>query len=156
MLYPDFMANLTKLPLPELRRRGVKVLALDLDHTLSEGRSRVISQGYLDYLRRVRAHGFKLVLASNAGSDVSAIAKQIGAIWVPASGLARKPTKRYFERVIDAAGCRPGEIAMVGDRIINDIVGANRSGLISIKIDPVGRRPSWLQRWYDQRALAQM
>ncbi len=149
MLYPDFLADLMHLPVKKLQSRGVKVLAFDLDHTLAPGRTRQINPEYVEYLAALRRAGFKLVLASNTLHDISSLAVSLDATIVPATLFSRKPLKRYFNRLIKTTGCHPNEVAMIGDRIINDIVGANRSGLITIKIDPIGRPKSLSQRLYD-------
>jgi FMN phosphatase YigB (HAD superfamily) len=48
-----------------------------------------------------------------------------------------KPDPRFFERVVaeaGRAGCEPGEIAYVGDRIDNDVLPAAAAGLVPIHI----------------------
>jgi putative hydrolase of the HAD superfamily len=47
----------------------------------------------------------------------------------------RKPEARIFHRVSDAWQLPPHEIAMVGDAVRYDIVGAHRAGMRSILID---------------------
>ena len=56
----------------------------------------------------------------------------------------RKPDRRFFERVVELAGCAPGDVAYVGDRVDNDVLPAAAAGLVAIHI----RRGPWgrLQR----------
>jgi putative hydrolase of the HAD superfamily len=44
----------------------------------------------------------------------------------------RKPHRRFYESLIDACGCRPEEILMVGDDFENDIAGARAAGLQAV------------------------
>lgn len=59
-----------------------------------------------------------------------------------------KPDSRIFEIALEKAGCRPEEAAMVGDRLDNDIVPANKLGMYSVWI----RQGDWkaadpVQKW---------
>ena len=56
----------------------------------------------------------------------------------------RKPDPRFFERIVELAGCDAGEVAYVGDRVENDVIPAAAAGLVAIHV----RRGPWgrLQR----------
>lgn len=59
-----------------------------------------------------------------------------------------KPDSRIFEIALEKAGCRAEEAAMVGDRLDNDIVPANKLGMYSVWI----RQGNWkeadpVQKW---------
>ena len=56
----------------------------------------------------------------------------------------RKPDPAFFGRVVELAGCAPGEVAYVGDRVDNDVLPAAAAGLVAVHI----RRGPWglLQR----------
>lgn len=56
----------------------------------------------------------------------------------------RKPDLRFFDHVVELAGCLPGETAYVGDRVDNDVLPAIAAGLAAIHV----RRGPWgrLQR----------
>jgi HAD superfamily hydrolase (TIGR01509 family) len=50
-----------------------------------------------------------------------------------------KPDPRFFERIVELAGCAPGEVAYVGDRVENDVIPAAAVGLVAIHV----RRGPW-------------
>jgi len=50
-----------------------------------------------------------------------------------------KPAPEFFERIVDEAGCEPGEIAYVGDRVDNDVRPALRAGMVAVHL----RRGPW-------------
>jgi HAD superfamily hydrolase (TIGR01662 family) len=62
-----------------------------------------------------------------------------------------KPSRGFFERVVAEAGCEPGEVAYVGDRVDNDVVPAAEAGLVAVHV----RRGPWgfLQRGAEQARL---
>jgi HAD superfamily hydrolase (TIGR01509 family) len=51
----------------------------------------------------------------------------------------RKPDPRFFRRLVELAGCAPGEVAYVGDRVDNDVLPAAGAGLVAIHV----RRGPW-------------
>jgi len=139
VLYPDFVARLTNLPLGELRALGVTCLAFDLDHTLAPGRTRLISSAYVEYLHGLKNAGFQLILASNALQNLETHAAKIGSLHVQATLVSRKPLRGYFRRLAEISGRPPREIAMIGDHLVMDIIGGNLAGLVTVKVDRLRR-----------------
>jgi HAD superfamily hydrolase (TIGR01549 family) len=52
---------------------------------------------------------------------------------------AKKPDPRFFELVVELAGCDASEVAYVGDRVDNDVLPAAAAGLVAVHI----RRGPW-------------
>jgi HAD superfamily hydrolase (TIGR01549 family) len=52
---------------------------------------------------------------------------------------AKKPDPRFFELVVELAGCDAAEVAYVGDRVDNDVLPAAAAGLVAIHV----RRGPW-------------
>ena len=61
------------------------------------------------------------------------------AILISANLGAEKPAPEFFAAVAAAAGCAPGEIVYVGDRLDNDVLPARRAGLRTVLL----RRGPW-------------
>lgn len=45
-----------------------------------------------------------------------------------------KPDSRIFETALEILNCKPEECIMIGDRLTKDIAGANKIGIISVRI----------------------
>ena len=41
---------------------------------------------------------------------------------------------------------KPTQIALVGDQIFTDVLGANRMGMFSILVDPIEEKDIWMTR----------
>jgi putative hydrolase of the HAD superfamily len=67
------------------------------------------------------------------------LSQRVDSIWISDAVGYRKPQARIFELACGTAGIAPQEAAFVGDSVSNDIVGANRAGMISILIDRAGQ-----------------
>ena len=51
----------------------------------------------------------------------------------------KKPDPRFFELVVELAGCDASEVAYVGDRVDNDVLPAAAAGLVAVHV----RRGPW-------------
>ncbi len=94
-------------------------------------------------LRALAEAGYMIGLAGNQPEVSEKVLKRMGLpVDVVASsagwGVA-KPDAGFFERVIEATGYAPGEIAYVGDRLDNDVLPAMEAGLVGVFI----RRGPW-------------
>jgi FMN phosphatase YigB (HAD superfamily) len=106
-------------------------------------------------LEGVRALGFRVGIV---GNQTAALERWAREATLPADVISssdrlgvRKPDPRFFECVVELAGCASGEIAYVGDRVDNDVLPAAAAGLIAIHV----RRGPWgsLQRTPPEAAL---
>ena len=106
----------------------------------------------LPCLQACRAHGWRIGLAGNQPAAAEAALHRLGldvdVIAASDTWGVEKPSPEFFAKVVDAAECRPHEVAYVGDRVDNDVLPANAAGLVSVF---VVRGPwGWLH-WSGQR-----
>lgn len=159
---PDFMAtSLAAVDFTQLAKVGVRYVAIDADGTLAEYRQSTIDDATKKHLLKQREHIDDWCIASNrVTSGLGQLAQVIDAQVVPTNPLARKPRARYFRRVIEYFGVdHPEEIAMIGDKLLADVWGANRAGMVSVWVEQLG--PDSLSdrlfrvRQWEQRKVAQ-
>lgn len=102
----------------------------------------------LGCLERVRALGLRVGIVGNQTAALEQWARDasLPADVISSSGSlgVSKPDPRFFACVVELAGCSPGEVAYVGDRVDNDVLPAAAAGLVAIHV----RRGPWgrLQR----------
>ncbi len=159
---PDFMASsLLAVDFAQLAKAGVRYVAIDADGTLAEYRQSTIDEATKKHLMKQRKYIDDWCIASNrVTSGLDQLGQVIDAQVVPTNPLARKPRARYFRRVIEHFGAdRPEEIAMIGDKLLADVWGANRAGMVSVWVEQLG--PDSLSdrlfrvRQWEQRKIAQ-
>jgi putative hydrolase of the HAD superfamily len=93
-------------------------------------------------LQTLRAHGYRLGMISNTSDDKNV--QQLVDHWelrpffetiVTSAGCGfRKPDERIFRRALDHFSVPPEQVAMVGDSLEADILGANQLNIYSIWI----------------------
>lgn len=99
-------------------------------------------------LEAVRRLGLRVGIV---GNQTAALEEWVRGAELPADVISssaslgvRKPDPAFFGLVVELAGCAPGEVAYVGDRVDNDVLPAAAAGLVAIHV----RRGPWgnLQR----------
>ena len=53
-------------------------------------------------------------------------------------GHAGKPSSKGFRAAMEKAGVTPQQTAMLGDKLLTDVLGANRSGVLAVMVEPMG------------------
>lgn len=155
LLFPNFIArSVLELNASELSRRGITHLVFDIDETVVPKRHNRLSDEYVIFLKKLEKQGFKILIGSNARRDLTEITRHFNATTVHPSHFSFKPFRHFFRRIIKSADVDKTHIAMVGDRILNDVVGANSAGLTTILVEPYARRQSAFHREYIKFALS--
>jgi HAD superfamily phosphatase (TIGR01668 family) len=142
-LVPDYFADSVRdIDFKRLHARGIRYLVLDVDHTLVHYRAMEIDAPTAQFLHEQRECGLVagIYIASNSRRDLSAIADALDATIIrPSRFKRRKPRPHFFSAVVRAIGCKPEQAVMVGDKLVMDIWGANRCGMYSVLVSPIGQ-----------------
>lgn len=139
MLLPGY-GSLT----PEmLRERGIRLLLCDLDYTLAPKYVPRPDDRLRAWLAEMQRAGIRVMILSNNRSParVERFCRDLGIDYV---GHAGKPSPRGYRQAMEKAGVTPGETAMLGDKLLTDVLGANRSGVWAVMVEPAGGpRGAW-------------
>lgn len=136
MLVPRLRVNsLAELDVIQLKQEGIKGIIFDVDNTIVPWDSPTMQQEITDWLNDIIAMGFKVSLVSN---NWHRRVRDIALLFdIPFVARAYKPAKRGFRRALAAMGLLPGEVAVVGDQLLTDVLGGNRLGLYTIWVRPL-------------------
>ena len=135
LLMPRYrVRRVTDLKADELKRLGIKGLALDIDNTIAYDSVLTFIEGVPEWIQTMREGGIRLVIVSNA---LPARARKISDMaGVPALGMSAKPMPFGFWRAARRMKIRVQEMAVVGDQLLTDIRGGNLCGAVTIFVDP--------------------
>ncbi len=133
---PDmYQKNIYDINYDLLKKKGIKCLLFDLDNTIvpvkSDKPNKKIKELFA-YLER----DFKVIIISNSNKKRLIPFKEGLNIDVACS--SRKPFKKKYLKIMDLYNFKDHEIAAIGDQLLTDILGANRMGITSILINPIG------------------
>ncbi len=156
-LLPDEQRDsVYELDLDGLWTRGIRGIIFDLDNTLGPWGFPKLDGEVRRWLKGVEARGFRIGFLSNHEGDGRE------ELWVslnrhPVVFRAAKPRLGGYRRMLEGMGLPPEAVAMVGDQLFTDILGAKRLGLYAILVRPVApeREEGFarLRRWLERQIL---
>ena len=104
-----------------LARQGITLLLADLDNTLAKYGQPEPDPALLAWKEDLAAAGVDLFLA----------------LGIPFLGHAGKPKSGGYLRAMERMGRTSAQTAMVGDQIFTDILGAKRTGMLALMVEPI-------------------
>lgn len=137
-LIPDRLFEAYGDMTPEfLRSQGVTLLLSDLDFTLAPKSVRRPDQSLRDWIAALEAAGITLMIVSNnrSGARVTEFCADLG---VAFQGHAGKPSPRGLRAAMARAGAEAACTAMLGDKLLTDVLAAHRAGVLALMVEPLG------------------
>jgi putative hydrolase of the HAD superfamily len=111
----------------------------------------------LPALEDLRRRGLKLGLLSNTSRDLPEFVAHHGldvdAVLTSHAHGKTKPHETIFRALLERLEVAPGEAAMVGDQVEDDVEGARAVGMRAVLLDRDGRYPDVPDRLDDLRGL---
>lgn len=135
---PDYVFDDYRAVTPELLRAlGVRLLLADLDYTLAPKRQSEPDEALRAWAETLRASGVTLAVLSNNRSSAR-VERFCGGLGISYVGHAGKPGTRGFREAMRRYGVPAAETAMLGDKLLTDTLGAKRSGVRMLMVEPKG------------------
>lgn len=117
-----------------LAEQGLAGLLVDHDETLLPADREAPEASVAAWAEELRRAGLPVAILSNGAPDrVRRTAESLGLV---ATALAGKPWPSAYRRAAATLGVAPAEIAMVGDQLFTDILGARLAGLRTVLVQP--------------------
>ncbi len=125
-----------------LERRNLRGLLIDIDntivpHAVFKSTDEDIKK-VQEWLEPLKAAGIGLRIVSNARPKrIQFHAEALGVKAVGSGGMAGKPFVAAFRTAVQELHLEPQQVAMLGDQVFTDVLGANTAGVHSILVRPV-------------------
>jgi len=123
---------------PELlQKHGIRLLLCDLDYTLAPRSVAQPDRAVMNWVERMRASGIQVVILSNnrRALRVRTFCEGLRIRYV---GRAQKPRKRGFHAAMREENASATETAVLGDKLLTDMLGANLCGIWALMVEPKG------------------
>lgn len=136
MIYPkEYLNNVKEISIELLEKNHIKGLILDVDNTLIDF-DKKMPEGVEGWVRNLKKSGIKFCILSNS-NKVDKVKGVADKLEIPFLYFAKKPFKSGFKKAKAVLGLEVENIAVVGDQIMTDVIGANRSHMFSILVKPI-------------------
>jgi len=139
LLKPDLKVdNIYELTGEILETMNIKVLIADLDNTIAKYENEIPDDRVCSWVKDLSEHGVELVIVSNNGRE--RVEKFCAPLGIGHYWKSGKPSRRTIRKAMNSLGGTISTTALVGDKIVTDIIGAKRCGILAIKVPPLGKR----------------
>lgn len=120
-----------------LQKNNINGLLLDLDNTLTTHDNPKPAKGVMDWIAKIKSKKIKMVIVSNNHPPrVKPFADMLGLDYVCEG---KKPLSSGFNRAQKLMNIPFTQLAVVGDQIFTDILGANLKRIMGIYVRPIER-----------------
>lgn len=135
LLPNEFVTSIFEITPEKLTELGIKGIITDLDNTLVEWDRADATDELVAWFEMMREAGIKIIIASNNNEQrVRKFAEPHG---IPFIFRAKKPLgKAYYDAMVQLR-LRRNEVAMLGDQLLTDIMGAKRQKIYTFLVRPV-------------------
>ena len=120
-----------------LKEKGIRLLLSDLDFTLAAKSTRRPDEALRKWIAELNAAGIDFMIVSNNRSG-ERVTEFCGDLGVSYQGHAGKPNPRGLLAAMAQSGAEKGNTAMLGDKLLTDVLAAHNAGVLSLMVEPVG------------------
>ena len=145
ILYPNrYIDKVTDIDVKFLEENSIKGLILDVDNTLIDYYRNLVD-GAEKWCEELKNEGIKCIILSNSNkrSKVEEVAEKLNIDYIM---FAKKPLKSGFKRALSKLELKPEEVAVVGDQLFTDVIGAKRMNMFSILVKQVGEKDIFITK----------
>lgn len=138
MLTPDILFDSYRDITPAfLQSQGVTLLLTDLDYTLAPKAVRRPDEGLRQWIIGLKDAGITVMIVSNNRSGVR-VTEFCGDLGIGYQGHAGKPSPKGLRAAMERTGADPAHTAMLGDKLLTDMLAAHRAGVRAWMVEPLG------------------
>ncbi len=140
-LFPDeYKMSSYEIDYQKLYKEGFRGIIYDIDNTLV-AHDAPANERAIKLLQEVRKLGFKIcLLSNNKHPRVDLFNEKIGAYTVCEAG---KPWRTGYIKAMQIMGTDRSDTIMIGDQILTDMWGANRTGVPCIMVKKLYRKEAF-------------
>lgn len=132
-----YYKNIYEINYKSLKKRGIKCLVFDLDNTLGLIENKKCPKETKNLLNKLKKDFTILICSNNNNKRLSPYLSDLG---IDGVAWSLKPSTRGLRIIKRKYELNKNEMCMIGDQIVTDIFSGNRFGVITILVDPLGKK----------------
>ena len=122
-----------------LKKNNLEAIITDVDNTLMDYDGNIL-EGISEWIEHLQESKIKICILTNTKRPNNAKKMSEMLNNIPYVYFGKKPLKSGFRKAKKILGIEKNEkIAVVGDQLMTDILGANRNNMFSILVKPLGK-----------------
>jgi HAD superfamily phosphatase (TIGR01668 family) len=129
----------------DLKKRGIKGIITDLDNTLVEWDRPNATPELVKWFEQIKKHNILVTIVSN--NNEIRVKEFADPLQIPFIFQARKPLVRAFNKALSQMKIKKEEAVVIGDQLLTDVLGGNRSGFHTILVVPVAQTDGFITKF---------
>jgi len=121
----------------DLKEKGIKGIITDLDNTLVEWDRPEATPHVIQWFENMKKNQIQVTIVSN--NNETRVKAFSDPLQIPFIYRAKKPLSRAFQQATERMKLKKEETVVIGDQLLTDILGGNRSGFHTILVVPVAQ-----------------
>ena len=127
-------------------KNNIKAILLDIDNTILDTEDNMV-EGLEDWVKNIQNQGIKFCIVSNTNKKKKA-ERMSKILDIPYVYFAKKPLKFGFKKAKKILQEENNQnIAVIGDQVLTDVLGANRCKMYSILVAPLKSSDIWVTKF---------
>jgi uncharacterized protein len=128
-----------------LKAKGIKGIITDLDNTLVEWDRPNATPQLMKWFEEIKKENILVTIVSN--NNEQRVKSFSDPLQIPFIFQARKPMTRAFNKALSQMGVKKEETVVIGDQLLTDVLGGNRSGFHTILVVPVAQTDGFITKF---------
>lgn len=120
-----------------LCEKGIRLLLCDLDYTLAPRSVSEPDEQVHSWIASMQRAGITVMILSNNRRPVR-VERFCAPLGIPYEGHAGKPSPRGIRRAMARVGVNEAATAMLGDKLLTDMLAANIAAVLALMVEPLG------------------
>lgn len=138
LCYPKmYKKKIQDINYQKLKELGIKCLIFDLDNTIALIDQKLITKEDKDFLIKLKKDFIVIIISNNKKNRVKDYADILECDYIY---KAKKPLSFGFRKIRNKYNLEKKEMAVIGDQLITDILGANLYKIYPILVDPLAKK----------------
>lgn len=150
----DHVKSVLEITPEYLSTKGIKGIITDLDNTLVEWDRPQAPPPLVKWFENMKKNNIRVTIVSN--NKENRVKTFSDPLRIPFIFRAKKPLGRAFYQALNQMGIQKEEAVVIGDQLLTDVLGGNRSGFRTILVVPVAQTdgiPTRFNRFLERRIL---
>ncbi len=127
-------------------KNNIKAILLDIDNTILDTEDNMV-EGLENWVKNIQNQGIKFCIVSNTNKKKKA-ERMSKILDIPYVYFAKKPLKFGFKKAKKILQEENNQnIAVIGDQVLTDVLGANRCKMYSILVAPLKSSDIWVTKF---------
>ena len=135
-----YSKSIYDIDLNKLKELNIKYLLSDLDNTLVGFDVAEPNEMVCNFLKKLKDNNLELIVVSN--NNFNRLTKFCSPCTLKFLSSAKKPGSKKLSKFLNDNSLNIKECAFVGDQLLTDMWCANKTGCVSILVDPLQKKES--------------